>query len=338
MEDSAAYKSSCPDHSANSNMCKKTLIAQQSSSSASSVGSKEKESLSPSPSTPTSQRRAIFDNFWKKSSSIRDDNDSTQDSPVRRSNTTKVEPSYLGIYSFAPPSPLTSPKPVMSAVSSPSDDSLSPSPRRPKSILRRHHSARGLRIVHPIEEEEVDGKQRSQSVCSQSEIGNIEDNSILKLPFVELPFAPRLYEEGDTDSLSKESSCVMSHHSVHFDPTITIREVVGRQDENDTKSNWFNEEELQTFFREAVHLCHASAINSIKVRSYFCDDVIYISSLVLMKKMCIHHSLNYALPRHTLLQRSQGIMQKLNKLESKIQSLAHHCPSLELCLQNQYCT
>ena len=265
MEDSAAYKSSCPVHSANCNMCKKTSIA-QSSSNGSPVCSKEKESLSPTPSTPTSQRRAIFDNYWKKSSSIRDDNGSTPDSPVRRS-CAKVEPSYLGIYSFAPPSPLTSPKLVMSAGSSPNNDSLSPSPHRPKSILRRHHSAR---LVHPIREEEADGKPRSQSVCSHSEINNTDSTPMLKLPFVELPFAPRLFEEGDTDSLSKESSCGMSHghHSVHFDPTITIREIVGKRNENDTKSNWFNEHELQTFFREAVHLCHASAINSIKVRSY----------------------------------------------------------------------
>ncbi|KAL7514276.1 hypothetical protein ACHAXN_011472 [Cyclotella atomus] len=241
-----------------------SLIVEQSSMS--STGSEEKESgVSPPrpPSTPTNQRRAIFDNFWKKSSSIRDDNDSVTDTPTRRSGCTKVEPSYLGIYSFAPPSPLT-PKPgLVSAMSPSSDDSLTPSPTRPKSILRRHHSAR-LRMVHPIEEEApAEGKSRRLSLCSSSEIK--PRDPMLKLPFAELPFAPQLYE-GDTDSTSKDSSS-MRCHGVHFDPTITVREIIGQKKDQDPHSNWFNEDELQSFFRDAIHLCHASAINSIKTFS-----------------------------------------------------------------------
>lgn len=270
MEDSVALKPSCPVDS-NPISCSNgppTLIVQQ--SSISSAGSNEKKGSSSSPLTPTSQRRAIFDNFWKKSSSIRDDDENTSavDAPTKRGSSAKVEPSYLGIYSFAPPSPLTSPKPgLMSALSSPSDDSLTPSPTRPKSILRRHHSARGLRLVHPIEEE-TDGKPRSSSVCSFP--SEIKTDSMLKLPFgPELPFAPQLFQDADTDSTSKESLSGMRSHSVHFDPTITIREVVGQAAEDDSRSNcWFNEDELQTFFREAIHLCHASAINSIKVCCY----------------------------------------------------------------------
>lgn len=270
MEDSAAYRPNGEENSINSSItCSnlpRSLIVEQTSMS--STGSEEKDArvpFPPSPSTPTNQRRSIFDNFWKKSSSIRDDNDSVTDTPNRRSGSTKVEPSYLGIYSFAPPSPLT-PKPGLMMSPGSDADSLTPSPTRPKSILRRHHSAR-LRMVHPIEEEEapaLEGKPRSLSVCSATEIIKPRD-AVLKLPFADLPFAPHLYE-GDTDSTFRDSSS-MRCHSVHFDPTITIREVVGQKKEEDPHSNWFNEDELQSFFRDAIHLCHASAINSIKVRT-----------------------------------------------------------------------
>lgn len=259
MEDSAASQPSCPIDSTDTNKGygrPPALIVQQ--SSATLADSEKKDSgLPPAPSTPTN-RRAIFHNFWKKSSSsqIRDDNDSVNDTSARRLSSLKVEPSYLGIYSFTPPSPLAS-KPGLITALSPSDDSLTPSPSpRPKSILRRHHSAR-LRMIHLIEGEETEGKPRSLSLCSSSEIK--------APPFTaELPFASDLFEGGDTDSTSKDSS-YMHTHNVHFDPTITVREVIGQKEEQDAHSSWFNEDELQTFFREAIHLCHASAINSIKV-------------------------------------------------------------------------
>lgn len=278
MEDSAACLPSFAVNSTNysgGNNRPPALIVHQSSGS-STDSEKNDSGLPPAPLTPTNQRRAIFDNFWKKSSSsqLRDDNDSI-DTPTRRSSCVKVEPSYLGIYSFAPPSPLT-PKPGLMSALSPSDDSLtpSPSPSRPKSILRRHHSAR-FRMVHPIEEEETDNKPRSLSLCSQSEIKSIKGvHHKLNLPFTpELPFAPSLFEEGDTDSMSKDSSSLRCH-SVHFDPTVTIREVVGHKRDEDAQSNWYNEDELQTLFREAIHLCHASAINSVKV-SCKCVHILY---------------------------------------------------------------
>jgi hypothetical protein len=229
----------------------------------------------PPPASPSSQRRSIFDKFWKKSASslsFRDDNDSASvtDTPTKQRSSVKIEPSYLGIYSFAPPSPMVSPKPILCPLS---DDSLTPSPSRPKSILRRHHSAR-LR-VHPIEEDEcADVKPRSFSACSASEMSTAKHTSLINVPFQNemIPPLPQLFQEDasteevqSTDSLSKESSCARSH-SVHFDPTITVREVVGGgSEEEDGQRNWFSEDDLQTFFREAVHLCHASAINSIKV-------------------------------------------------------------------------
>lgn len=334
MEDSAAYPS-CQANSINSNMCSNvppSLIVEQSSMS--STGSEEKESgVSPPrpPSTPTNQRRAIFDNFWKKSSSIRDDNDSVTDTPTRRSGCTKVEPSYLGIYSFAPPSPLT-PKPgLVSAMSPSSDDSLTPSPTRPKSILRRHHSAR-LRMVHPIEEEApAEGKSRRLSLCSSSEIR--PRDPMLKLPFAELPFAPQLYE-GDTDSTSKDSSS-MRCHGVHFDPTITVREIIGQKKDQDPHSNWFNEDELQSFFRDAIHLCHASAINSIKVRTMY----IFICKNVIIFMTCLRCcTTSYPTQRPSRLQKLPRPTPKQSKSVSRIQSSVLLYPRLVLYSQSQYFT
>lgn len=262
-----------------------TLLAQLSSlSSVASTESKD-PTLPPPPLSPSSQRRAIFDKFWKKhasSSSIRDDDDSAivSDISSKRNSCTKIEPSYLGIYSFAPPSPLTSTKPGWSLNNSPSDVSLTPTPNRPKSILRRHHSARGIRTVQSIEEEDgTGGKHRSLSACSASEMTASKGESLAQLSFApQLPFAPQLFQD-DTSSNSEEpdwnystrrSPLAMRNHSVHFDPTITVRELVGGRPkkENEFCSNWFSEDELQTFFKDAVHLCHASAINSIKVTSH----------------------------------------------------------------------
>ena len=196
-------------------------------------GDLDGKTKSSAPSTTSSQRRTIFRDFWRKSSSIHDAdaNDSTE-SPMR-SSSVRVEPSYLGIYSFAPPSPLTSPKPMISPLSRSSNDMSATSPSTPKSILRRrHHNSR----------------------CQME--GGTE--SILP----ELPFAPKTLQQ-EEDSLSKDSSSVSATNNVHFDPTVTIREPVNTKD--DSKSNWFSEAELQVFFREATNLCHASAIKSITV-------------------------------------------------------------------------
>ena len=227
-------------------------LEQQSNTGANASTKKTKSTLPSTPLTRTSQRRAIFDNFWKKSSSIKDciDNVSTSEAPERRSGTAKVKPSYLGIYSFVSPS-VTSPNPsLMRSVNNPSDKSLYPSPVPPKSILRRNHR----RSIHPIvEEESVDNMSRSVSVASG-----------IKLASGEL-HVPPLFHIDENEYKSKAPSCGMRSHSVHFDPTITIREVVTYGKEDDPHSKWFNEEELKTFLKEAIHICHASAINSIKV-------------------------------------------------------------------------
>ena len=190
-------------------------------------GELDEKIKSPSPSPTSVQRRTIFNDFWRKSSSVHD---------ADASSAARVERSYLGIYSFAPPSPLISPKPLISPLSRSSNDMSAASPSTPKSILRRHHS----------------------SHCQME--GDTE--SIVP----ELPFAPKSLEQ-EEDSLSKDSSSGSATNNVHFDPTVTIREPVNPKD-NDSKSNsnWFSEAELQVFFREATNLCRASAINSIKVR------------------------------------------------------------------------
>ncbi|KAL3793774.1 hypothetical protein HJC23_013336 [Cyclotella cryptica] len=291
MEKSPAFKPGCHadsgiNHSkTNTSMDgPPTLISKLSSLCSVASAESKDPTLSPTPLSPSSQRRAIFDKFWKKnasSSSIRDDDDSASvsDLSTKRIPGTKIEPSYLGIYSFAPPSPLTSPKPGLKLINSPSDDRLTPTPNRPKSILRRHHSARGLRTVQPIEEEGgKEGKHRSLSACSASEMKASTAASLVQLSFApQLPFAPELFqddissnsEEADWNYLSRKPPLAMRNHSVHFDPTITVREVVGgiSKKENESCSNWFSEDELQTFFKEAVHLCHASAISSIKTYS-----------------------------------------------------------------------
>jgi hypothetical protein len=119
--------------------------------------------------------------------------------------------------------------------------------------------------------------------------------SLVQLSFPpQLPFAPQLFqddtssnsEEPDWNCSSRKSLLAMRNHSVHFDPTITVRELVGGRPkkENESCSNWFSEDELQTFFKDAVHLCHASAINSIKVMNSYC----ICRSLIIFSKRCRH--------------------------------------------------
>ena len=214
-----------------------------------SISSEKDVDCPPSPSTP--RRRAIFNSFWQKSSSslLKDDDNGSEGSGREVKHSPKFEPSYLGIYCFAP-SPVISPKPALSPLSS--SDNLAPSPARPKSILRRHQSLRERRIA-PGDRPSIVAAGRSRSASA------VDADDKLRLPFA----PPLCRDEASVESRSSKESDHRSY--VHFDPTITVREVIGEDDHiDDLKSKWFSDNELGSFMKDAVNLCHASAVNAIK--------------------------------------------------------------------------
>lgn len=196
--------------------------------------------------------------------SVKDD-DKGNNGGAKRSP--KLEPSYLGIYSFAPPSPLMlSPKlPALTPISS-TDSLTSPSPTRPKSILRRHRSDRSLQQGREpaAGPDGTGGRPRSVS-CVGPESSTKSQFDILPPPFNDdSDLSPRVSRCGDSE--------IKRHPSfVHFDPTITVRECVGEEGDEvnaqEQESNWFSENELRTFMAETVNLCHSSAITAIKTYS-----------------------------------------------------------------------
>mmetsp|Transcript_7576 Transcript_7576/g.17190 ORF Transcript_7576/g.17190 Transcript_7576/m.17190 type:complete len:491 (-) Transcript_7576:221-1693(-) len=207
-----------------------------------------------SPSTPP--RRSIFNSYWQKKSSSISFRDDDSRSDVKRSP--KLDPSYLGVYSFAP-SPLLK-LPALSPISS--TDSLTPLPLRPKSILRRHRSLQQCRVSP------ADGSRPSiGTACrprSDSCIGP-ESNTKAHFGIDPPPFR-------DDTSISKASSKTESelkrqHSFVQFNPTITVRECVGEDGPDDQESNWFSEKELRSFMAETVNLCHSSAVIAVKTYS-----------------------------------------------------------------------
>ena len=241
--------------------------------------------------TLTPQRRSIFNSYWqKRESSISfnlDENGSDHDGPPlspgrdsSRRSPAKLEPSYLGVYSFAP-SPVLGPKPPpLSPISS--TDSLTPSPSRPKSILKRHRSwSRDFgrpRSVSCIESElerhtsaspETEGRSRSVSCVGVGAELGISPPPIFR---DDLSVGSDELSKATTTSSSnnsRESSQLKSQHSfVHFDPTITIRECVVREEpKDDEESNWYSETELRTFVAKTVNLCHFAAVNAVKTYS-----------------------------------------------------------------------
>ncbi len=219
------------------------------------------------PATPplTPKRRAIFNSFWEKSSSsIREDDASSECSgrdvtTVKQSP--KLQPSYLGVYNFAPPSPMIASKAAaVSAYASPggSSDSLHNlplSPSTPKSILRRKNSLR----------------ERRAATLEGGPMARRDRSSSLQLPFVPFTDDASLESKSTSCSDSNSNSKSSRQHSnnsngVHFDPTITVREVIENSSgcNNPEDSRWFSDSELGSFMQEAVHLCHSSAINAIK--------------------------------------------------------------------------
>ena len=242
-----------------------------------SASSSLSEAVAPaSSSTPVTPqyRRSIFSSYWQRnasSSSIKEDD--AGGGSVGRVGEAKrspvLGPSYLGIYSFAPSPPLMlSPsQPAMSPISS-TDSLTPPSSLRPKSILRRHRSLQphnGTLTCRP----------RSGSCIGPETSNNTKVQfSIIAPP----PFSDDMcvtLDSSGRSELSKESSSVCSreepelsrqHSFVHFDPTITVRECVREDDEHDS-SNWFNEEELQTFMIDTINLAHHSAVDAVRTYS-----------------------------------------------------------------------
>lgn len=194
---------------------------------------------------PSTQRRSIFDTFWSRSTSSsswkeqrieedsEEDDRSTEARDVVVKCSPKLEPSYLGVYNFSPTKPVVSRTPSsLSPVSS--SKSLPQSPGlHPKSILHRHHSSGG----------------RSKSM------------------FVTMQPPPFLEDTSQESRSSEESEPRRSSRaSVHFDPTITVREVI-QDDTSADESNWFDETELRSFLTEAVNLCHSSAMHGLSTYS-----------------------------------------------------------------------
>lgn len=208
------------------------------------------EDQPPASPHPT-QRRSIFDTFWKRSPSSNswkeerieeevDDDDGSSEARCDVKRSPKLKPSYLGIYYFSPTPPLLS--------SSSSSKCLSQSPKQhPESILRRQHSPRV-----------VSEPDRSSMIMyggggSKSDFARIAS----------LPISGDTSEESmsQTDSEPRKPS----HVSVHFDPTITVREVMDEDLVED--SNWFSESELKSFMSEAINLCYSSAYHGLRTYS-----------------------------------------------------------------------
>jgi hypothetical protein len=208
------------------------------------------------PASPPTQRRSIFDAFWSRSASSNswkedrieeEDDDESSEARYDLKRSPKLEPSYLGVYNFSPTPPMVSRTPSsLSPVSS--SKSLTQSPGQlPKSILHHHHSLGA--VSEPTSSNAVTiGKSKSAFAMAP------------------LPFLGDTSEESSSSADSERRKS--SRASVHFDPTITIREVI--QDDDalaDDDSNWFSENELRSFLRETVNLCHASALHGLRTYS-----------------------------------------------------------------------
>lgn len=213
------------------------------------------------PASPPTQRRSIFDTFWSRSASSNswreerieedsEEDDGSSESRYEVKRSPKLEPSYLGVYNFSPISPMVSRTPSSLSLSPVSSSkSLAQSPgQRPKSILHRHHSL---------------GAVSEPTSSNDAMIGRSKSAfAIAPLPFMEdTPEDSR--SSADDYSEPRKSSRV----SVHFDPTITVREVIQDDALADDESNWFSESELRSFLRETVNLCQSSALHSLRTYS-----------------------------------------------------------------------
>ncbi|KAL9179434.1 hypothetical protein ACHAXT_008724 [Thalassiosira profunda] len=279
-----APASPCPGKGAPTGADADTISTLSESPASSTTSMLERCSLSSDKSPQTPPRRSIFGAYWKKqqSSLSAKEDDSTDGSTQDRRSATKVEPSYKGVYSFAPPSPHLGPKtPPPGLMLSPlsSTDSLTSPGARPKSILRRNRSARAAPTEGRPGMSEFGRRARSVSCVEppRATFGNVAP-------------PPFLDDTSDRSGPSKgpDADLKRQHSFVHFDPTITVRECVGDEEAGrgrGQESNWFSENELRTFMVETINVCHSSAVNAIRAyslrptqpeyRALFADPVLH---------------------------------------------------------------
>ncbi len=249
---------------------------------------------------PRCNRRSIFHTYWQKKSASTSSCNSSPCSAVVFGNgssdplhhevtlgiggkrPSKLEPSYLGVYSFVPLKPKSfhrSPPPRLTPIGG-STDSMTPSSPPPpclKSILRRCHG-------------------HGHSPCQQSRTTSDNCNNIGQLSpspspsntktssrhfhIRSLPFDDVATSEYCDVVISKTNVVEMDvkrRHTptVHFDPTITVHECVVDVDRCCSScggsGTWFTENELRSFLHETMDLCRSSAENAHK--SYCLPEV-----------------------------------------------------------------
>ncbi|KAL7428944.1 hypothetical protein ACHAXH_000943 [Discostella pseudostelligera] len=235
------------------------------------------------PTYPRCSRRSIFDAYWKNKSSRETSSctaidNGTTDPLGRSKRSTKFEPSYLGVYSFAPsPSPSShrSSPPSLSPIDS-TDSMTSSPPLCLKSILRRcRSSSNNIPSQHSGSSDSCVGV--GQSSPSSSPKSSQRDFCIHPLPFHD----DATSDEGSRDNIISKGTIVETvdfkrpTSMVRFDPTITVHECVDDVDRSGSSSsgseNWFSENELRAFMNETMNLCRTSAVDAYK--SYCLSEV-----------------------------------------------------------------
>ena len=255
---------------------------------------------------PRLNRRSIFHSYWQKktastsscnsspcSSALIASNDCTD--PLqhevelggRRKRPSKLEPSYLGVYSFVPLKPKPchrSPPPGLTPIGG-STDSITPSSSSPpsppclKSILRRCHG----HGCPPCQQSGTTTDNCNNNIGQSLPVPSNTNVSSRQFHIRPLPFDDVATVEDCNVIISKTKNIVemdvKRRHTptVHFDPTITVHECVVDIDQCCSSSScgdsgtWFTENELRSFLHETMNLCRSSAINAHK--SYCLPEV-----------------------------------------------------------------
>lgn len=217
---------------------------------------------------PHCSRRSIFHSYWQKKSTTKSPFVVPLNSPIDyiTTNTTdslrrdggggrgrgkrslKLEPSYLGVYSFVPlkPKPYHQPPPGLTPIGS-TDSIFVPSPPPQSSlisILRSYHgSNRRVESSGTSSQSGIsDSFVRQSSLSSSSIKSSHREQCMIPLPF--------------PDDATSESL-------VHFDPKITVHESVVELNRS-SSGNWFSENELRSFLHETMNICRSSAVNAHK--------------------------------------------------------------------------
>lgn len=237
---------------------------EQRSSSPSSTQAHAQDPAAATTAYPRCGRRSIFHSYWQKKSSCTTsavDNGFT-DSLVREGGgrrSSKLEPSYLGVYSFVPlkPKPWHQSSPPGLIPIGGSTDSITPSsplshPPCLKPILRRcQQSGRCDNLCI--------GQSSPNPTTSQNQF------SVGPLPFLDDDTSESC-DNIDTNATSRVVNVKRRPTSmVHFDPTITVHECVVEVDSISSDcGNWFSENELRAFLHETMNICRSSAMNAHK--------------------------------------------------------------------------